>query len=151
MSAGDLEAPGDDVRRLQARTLGTLLVAWRLRLELGGTEIDATSSHGLEARGWNRAETLAVLAAALDGRLDGAAAARAAAGRVRLGATRPSTWDQISAGAIGVDPATIPGTVGRALEILGARLVGAWSGERAGVTDSAPAPAKRARKARAKR
>lgn len=121
-----------------ARLIAGLPAPWRMRLRIGETVIDCTSSNH-EPSGWCRTETLYVLVAALEDRLSPETVARSAASRVRKAIDPDSraTWHQVSGGLAERYLLETRGTVGEALRKVGAELVGEWSGDAAEVVNHA--------------
>lgn len=148
MHPGERAAKAKDrvtVALYPARFLPHLPAPWRLRLRFGEVVIDCTSAD-FEPRGWCRMETLYVLIAALEGRIGPMQAAAAASGRTRRAVEKPATWDQVSGGLSELHLTETKGTVGAALRMVGADLLGEWSGDAAETTRGTDAPPKTKRR-----
>lgn len=146
----DLAAvPGQDVLALPVGLLRRLPAPWRLRIDVGDATIDACSV--VMPGTWSGAELVYLLAGVLLGRVTRAQVVQAARLRLRITAGERWSWEKVSAGLVGIEPATVEGCIGDALERIGARLVGAWSGveaeigEEHGEEEQAPGPVRRVR------
>lgn len=143
------EIPGGDVAALPIRMLARLPAPWAIKLRIGsprapGGEVEIVARSAMAPGCWGPAELTYLLAAVVLGRVTREQVIKAARSRGRIGEAARYTWDQVSAGLAGVDPGSVDGTVGDALERIGGVVIGAWSGADAGVSEASHGRERRA-------